>query len=180
MTREAKIVIAAAIGLGLLFAFNSMKTEYARIQSRVEITQAKVDALADELQATTAALHDAIKRFKDRFMQIEGELKPMTPDEIEAFNDLQNVEVKTVPKLSASTVPTIVMHSGYDCGPCNAWILRDMPRWIQSGWAVEVVKEIDSGVSWPWYEIRDRDGSQFEVNGPLTNDNFQAAKAGAK
>jgi hypothetical protein len=55
-----------------------------------------------------------------------------------------------------------------------------MPRWIQSGWRVEVIKELETGRSWPWFEITDRDGKQFEVNGPLTNNNFNAARAGVK
>jgi hypothetical protein len=175
MGKGDKIFLVVVFALCAFVVYSNAKLEYARIATRVEVTQAKVDALADELQATTATLHDAIKRFKDRFMQLEGELKPMTPEEIEAFNDLQNVEIKSLPSV---IVPTIVMHSGYDCGPCNAWISNEMQRWTQSGWRVNVVKEIESQRSWPWYEITDRDGSRFEVIGPLTNDTFHSARRG--
>lgn len=253
MTKEAKIVIAAAIGFVLFFAFNSIKTEYARIQSRVEITQAKVDALADELQATTATIHAAIKSITDRFLagdievdeddqladsglfgaarsgkwsEVRRDFLKLHPTceacgvesdlnvhHIKPFNQFPELELEptnlitlcrkhhfevghlgnwksanaTVREDAAKirtglgrqvAIPTIIMHSGHSCGPCNAWIARDMPRWKQSGWKVEVVKELDTGRSWPWYEITDRDGSQFEVNGPLNRDNFNAAKLG--
>jgi hypothetical protein len=177
MTKEAKIVIVAAIGLGLFVAFNSLSTEYARIQARVEVTQAKVDALADELQATTATVHAAIKSITDRFLaneetEAEAELaKAVKSTEKQGISDV------STPKTGVS-VPTIIMHSGYSCGPCNAWISNDMPKWMQSGWKVEVIKELDSARAWPWYEITDRDGARFEVNGPLNNSNFQAAKLG--
>jgi len=171
MTKRAKIVIAAAIGLAAFFAFDWLKTEYARIQLRVEVTQAKVDLLADELASTTKTVHAAIKSLTDRFLA----------------NDLEKVAAKSIEKQDVnslsertSSVPTIIMHSGYSCGPCNAWLSNDMPRWLQSGWKVEVVKELDTVRSWPWYEITDRDGKQFEVNGPLNNNNFNAARAGAK
>lgn len=265
MTKELKSVIASAIGLGLILAFNSIQTEYARITKRVETTQAKVDALADELQATTATIHAAIRSLTDRFLAGEADgvnsfLERTNSDHddqlsdeglfgaarsgkwsevrrdflrqhptceacgiesdlnvhhIKPFNQFPELELEpsnlitlcrkhhfevghlgnwrtanaTVRDDAAKiriglgrqvAIPTIVMHSGYDCGPCNAWISREMPRWIQSGWAVEMVKELDTARSWPWYEITDRDGSKFEVNGPLNNDNFQAAKAGAK
>ena len=177
MTKEAKIVVFAVLAAIAFFAFNSIKTEYGRIQSRVEVTQAKVDALADELASTTKTVHAAIKSLTDRFLANEER-------EIGLVNEASPVkEIETgVNSLSerTSSVPTIIMHSGYSCGPCNAWISNEMPRWIQSGWRVEVIKELETGRSWPWFEITDRDGKRFEVNGPLTNNNFNAARAGAK
>jgi len=177
MTKEAIIVGLAALAAIAFFAFNSISNEYARIQSRFETTQAKVDALADELQATTKTVHAAIKSLTDRFLAgdaVEAEMVE-TIKEIDVANKLLDSLT-----LSKPTQPKIIMHSGHSCGPCNAWIARDMPRWIQSGWTVEVVKELDTGRSWPWYEITDRDGSQFQVDGPLNNTNFNASKAGAK
>ena len=178
----------AALAAIAFFAFNSIKAEYARIQSRVEVTQAKVDALADELAATSKTVHDAIKRFTVRFMQIEGELKPMTKEEAEAFNDLQNVEKVPVKGDSVnsllertSSVPTIIMHTTPSCGPCKKWVENDSERWRNSGWEVVVLPpEEDPSKRYPWYEIIDRDGKRFEVNGPLNNSNFNAARAGAK
>ena len=254
--------IAALVFLSFL-AYGKWQTEYARIQSRVEVTQAKVDALADELQATTATIHAAIKSLTDRFLagetdglnsflertnsdhddQLSDEglfgaarsgkwsevrrdflkLHPaceacgITTDlnchHIKPFAHFPELELDpsnlitlcrkhhfevghlgnwrtanaTVREDAAKiriglgrqvTIPTIIMHSGHSCGPCNAWISRDMPRWKQTGWTVEVVKELDSNRAWPWYEITDRDGSQFQVDGPLTKDNFNAAKLG--
>lgn len=178
------------LGFLALFAFHSIKTEYARIQSRVEVTQAKVDLLADELARTTGAVHAAIKSLTDRFFANEereiglvNEASPVNADivkadilkaELEKLNDVNSLSERT------SSVPLIIMHSGHSCGPCNAWISNDMPRWLQSGWKVEVVKELDTVRAWPWYEITDRDGKQFQVDGPLNNSNFNAARAGAK
>jgi outer membrane murein-binding lipoprotein Lpp len=171
MSRELKILIVAGLIFLSFFAYGSIKKEYARIQTRVETTQAKVDALADELQATTKTIHAAIRSLTDRFLAGEGQ-------EIGVSNEASPaIAVDTKPH---PTLPTIVMHSGYDCGPCNAWLSSEMPKWIQSGWRVEVLKELDTVRSWPWYEITDRDGARFEVTGPLNNNNFQAAKAGAK
>ena len=184
------------LGFLAFFAFHSIKTEYARIQSRVEVTQAKVDALADELASTTKTVHAAIKSLTDRFLADEereiglvNEASPVRevpwvkPIETQGVNTfLEPKQGDSVPweNPTKSSVPTIIMHSGYSCGPCNAWLSNDMPRWLQSGWKVEVIKELDSVRAWPWYEITDRDGKQFEVNGPLTNNNFNAARAGVK
>lgn len=176
MKKELFILILAVIGFAIFLASNSIKTEYARIQSRVEVTQAKVDLLADELNATTATIHAAIRSLTDRFLAGQETSDIVKADmlkaELEKLNDVNSLSERT------SSVPKIIMHSGYDCGPCNAWIARDMPKWIQSGWTVEVVKELDTGRSWPWYEITDKDGKKFEVNGPLNRDNFNAAKLG--
>ena len=162
MTKEGKIVAVCGVVLVLFLGVNSCQKEYRRIQSRVETTQAKVDALADELKATTATIHAAIRSITERFLALEA-------SRIES----QAAEVQVVPSVIE---PTIVMHSGYSCGPCNAWISNWMPRWKQAGWRVDVVKEIESQRAWPWYEITDRDGSRFEVDGPLTNDSFQRFK----
>ena len=165
MTKEVKIVIASAIGLGLLLAFNSIQTEYARITKRVETTQAKVEALADELKATTATIHAAIRSLTDRFLAGEGQ-------EIGLESELSPV---------IATAPTILMHSSPTCGPCLKWKNNELERWTKAGWQVAVIDEENcERAKWPWYEITDRDGSQFEVIGPLSKDNFKAAKARAK
>ena len=175
MSERAKIVIAAAIGLGLFFAFNSLQTEYARITSRVETTQAKVDALADELQATTATIHAAIKSLADRFLAGES-MEAEVVETIKAIDTL-NDTLKEVAK--TPTVPTILMHSSPTCGPCLKWKNNELERWTKAGWQVAVIDEEHcERAKWPWYEITDRDGKQFEVIGPLNNDNFQAAKRG--
>ena len=178
MTKEAKILTTVTIGF-LFFAFNSLSTEYSRIQARVEVTQAKVDALADELAATTATVHAAIKRFTERFLAIESEAELAKAVPVIKATEMQGISDVSTPKTGVS-VPVIIMHSGYSCGPCNAWISNEMPKWMQSGWKVEVIKELDSARAWPWYEITDRDGKQFQVDGPLNNNNFQVAKAGVK
>jgi hypothetical protein len=257
MSKELKIVIAAAIGLAAFFAFNSIRNEYARIQSRVEVTQAKVDSLADELQATTATIHAAIRSLTDRFLagDLEVDEDDQLSDEglfgaarsgkwsevrrdflklhpaceacgittdlnchhIKPFNQFPELELDpknlitlcrkhhfevghlgnwrtanaTVREDAAKiriglgrqvtipTVPTIIMHTMNGCGPCKKWIENDSERWRASGWDVVILPpEEDPSKRYPWYEITDRDGKQFQVDGPLNNANFNSAKRG--
>ena len=254
MTKEARILIVAALIFLSFFAYGKWQTEYARITSRVEVTQAKVDLLADELQATTATIHTAIKSITDRFLSGDDfdedeqladdglygaarsgkwsevrrdflKLHPaceacgVTTDlnchHIKPFSQFPELELDpsnlitlcrkhhfevghlgnwrtanaTVREDAARiriglgrqiAIPTIVMHSGETCGPCRAWIANRMPMYIQSGWKVKVLKETSTNRPWPWYEITDADGSRFEVDGPLNNEKFQAAKSVAK
>ena len=180
-------MIAAAIGLAALFAFSSMKTEYARITSRVETTQAKVDSLADELQATTATVHAAIRSLTDRFLANEereiglvNETSPVSEVPLISSTKTQVDSGISEPKQAVS-VPVIIMHTTPSCGPCKKWVQNDAERWRNSGWSVVVLPpETGHPAGYPWFEITDRDGKQFQVDGPLNNNNFNAAKAGAK
>lgn len=252
MTKEAKIMIVAALVFLSFFAYGKWQTEYARITSRVEVTQAKVDSLADELQATTATIHAAIKSITDRFLagdyldedeqladsglfgaarsskwsEVRRDFLKLHPaceacgvttdlnvHHIKPFNQFPELELDprnlitlcrkhhfevghlgnwrtanaTVRADAAKiriglgrqiAIPTIIMHSGETCGPCRSWIANRMPLYIQSGWKVKVIKETNTNRPWPWYEITDADGSQFQVDGPLNNEKFQAAKRG--
>ena len=254
MTKEARSLIVAALIFLSFFAYGKWQTEYARITSRVEITQAKVDALADELQATTATIHAAIKSITDRFLagdevdedeqladdglygaarsgkwsEVRRDFLKLHPaceacgikddlnvHHIKPFNQFPELELDpsnlitlcrkhhfevghlgnwrtanaTVRQDAAKiriglgrqvAIPTIVMHSGETCGPCRAWIANRMPLYIKSGWKVQVLKETNTNRPWPWYEITDADGVQFQVDGPLNNEKFQAAKSVAK
>ena len=157
------------IGCGVvlfLFAGNAATQEYTRIKSRLETTQAKVDALADELKATTKTIHAAIKSLTERFAR-QVEAKPFEVVEH------KSEQIKT---FDPPVQPLIVMHSSDTCGPCKAWIRDEKAKWQGSGWKVEVLKEVETKRGWPWYEITDRDGARFEVNGTLTTDKFLAAK----
>ena len=168
------MIVAALIFLSF-FAYGKWQTEYARITSRVEVTQAKVDSLADELQATTATIHAAIKSITDRFLAGEAgsvDNDIATKTQVESLVDIEKTGFRS------TAIPMIVMHSGETCGPCKAWIQNRMPLYIQSGWTVQVLKETNTNRPWPWYEITDADGSHFQVDGPLNNEKFQAAKRG--
>lgn len=63
---QKNVLVGCGVVL-LLLAVSTARTEYARIQARIETTQAKVDALADELTETTGTIHAAIKSITDRF-----------------------------------------------------------------------------------------------------------------
>jgi outer membrane murein-binding lipoprotein Lpp len=258
MSKELKILTIASLIFLSLFAYGSMKKEYARITTRVETTQAKVDSLADELQATTATIHAAIKSITDRFLTVElevdedeqladeglfgaarsskwsavrraflkihpeceacGSRDELNVHHIKPFNvapeleldptnlitlcrkhhfevghlgnwrsanatvrqDAAKIRIGLGRQITIPVQPTILMHSGYNCGPCSAWIATRMPAYKQQGWRVQVVKETDTNRPWPWYEVTDADGVQFQVDGPLDNAKFKAAKARAK
>jgi hypothetical protein len=187
MKKELFILILAVIGFAIFLASNSIKTEYARIQSRVEVTQAKVDALADELASTTKTVHAAIKSLTDRFLANEeretglvNETSPVSEVPLISSTKTQVDSGISEPKQAVS-VPVIIMHTTDNCGPCKAWVKNDSERWRNSGWDVVVLPpEEGHPAGYPWYEIIDRDGKQFQVDGPLNNNNFNAAKAGAK
>ena len=157
---QKTILIAAAV-VGVLFAGNAATQEYKRIQDRIEKTQAKVDALTDELQATAQKLRSAIEAIAKRFSQA-----------VEAKQVQSKAELKL---FAPPIIPKIIMHSADSCGPCRAWIATEKAKWELAGWQVEVVKETTTKRGWPWYEITDRDG-KFQVDGPLTADKFSAAK----
>ena len=157
------------IGCGVvlfLFAGNAATQEYKRIQDRIEKTQAKVDALTDELRATSQKLRSAIEAIAKRFSQ-----------PVEA----KQVQSKAEPKTFAPpVVPTIIMHSadeekGMVCGPCRAWIATEKAKWENVGWKVEIVKETETKLGWPWFRLIDNDGT-FDVIGPLTSEKVLAAK----
>lgn len=172
MTKEVKIVIASAIGLGLLLAFNSIQTEYARITSRVEQTQVRIDAVADESKAAIADIRKVIETMQQWLTKIAMQQESGESQEAGLASDTSPV---------IATAPTILMHSSPTCGPCLKWKNNELERWTKAGWQVAVIDEENcERAKWPWYEITDRDGSQFEVIGPLSKDNFKAAKARAK
>jgi hypothetical protein len=151
------LVVGAAALLGL-------NHEYQAIKARLAITQAKVDALADETNATVEILGAAIQDLRDVFAKLSSDAKPSLD------------QYKPTPEAAPQIKPTIVMHSGASCGPCNDWKAKQMPVWLQAGWDVHVINEVESDRMWPWFEVRDSDGSEFEVNGPLTKDSFEKAK----
>jgi hypothetical protein len=143
------LVVGAAALLGL-------NHEYQAIKARLAITQAKVDALADETNATVEMLGAAIEDLREVFKRFKADTQ----------HDTQQVK------------PRIVMHSGKGCAPCEKWKKESMQAWINVGWDVEVFEEKPEQATkrWPWFEVYDTDGSRFEVNGPLTRDSFEKAK----
>ena len=158
-------VLIGFVVVVILFCGNAATQEYTRIKTRLETTQTKVDALADELKATTKTIHAAIKSLTERFTR-QVESKPV-----------EVVEQKAEPIKTVQ--PQIIMHSSDTCGPCRAWIKTEKAKWEQVGWMVEVIKETETNLGWPWYRIIDNDGT-FDVIGPLTYDKFQAAKKKSK
>lgn len=148
--------------------------EYRDIKAKVQATQARIDKLADETNETIKSLNATIQDLRDVFKRFKAEqetqeiYQPPLPEELPPPKE----EPKPVK-------PTIIMHSGADCGPCNDWKAKEMQKWVKAGWDVQVVVEVDSKRSWPWFEITDSEG-RFEVDGPLTNEKFLEAKKGAK
>lgn len=165
MNQRTALIVVVLIGCGL--AGNAATQEYTRLKTRLETTQAKVDKLTDELRETAKTIHAAIKSLTERFVR-QSEAKPFEVVEHKASEPIKTFEPPIQPR--------IVMHSSDTCGPCRAWIATEKAKWQGAGWKVEVIKEVETKRGWPWYEITDRDGKRFEVDGALTNDKFLAAK----
>ena len=149
--------IFLVVGAVAILAVNH---EYQQIKARLAITQSKVDALADETDATVEILGAAIEDLRELFKRFKAEQS--TP--------------QVTPEVSPEVKPRIVMHSGANCGPCNQWKSKEQSKWERVGWTVDVVNEIESDRMWPWFEVYDTDGSRFEVDGALTRDTFEKAK----
>jgi hypothetical protein len=159
--------ILLILGAVALLAINH---EYQQIKARLAITQGKVDALADETDATVEILGAAIQDLRDVFARFKAEQTRNTPEAA------PEVTPEVSPQFSPQIKPRIVMHSGASCGPCNQWKSKEQPKWERTGWTVDVITETDSPRAWPWFEIYDSDGSRFEVDGPLDNIKFKNAK----
>ena len=145
-------------GLAIL----AVNHEYQQIKARLAITQNKVDALADETDATVEILGAAIEDLREVFKRFKAEQS--TPE--------------VTPEVAPEVKPRIVMHSGKGCAPCEKWKRESMQVWKNVGWDVEVIDEKPEQATkqWPWFEVYDSDGSRFEVDGALTRDTFEKAK----
>ena len=139
-----------------------MRKEYQRLTDRVEVTQTKIDKVADESEKAIRDVRSVIASVVLRFSQ-EMQAKQVVADIVKQS---EPVTIK----------PTIIMHSGPNCGPCITWKSNSMPSWLKAGWAVEVIDETETKRGWPWFEITDGKGRTFEVDGALTNDKFLAAQ----
>ena len=159
--------ILLVVGFVALVAVNH---EYQQIKARIAITQGKVDALADETDATVEILGAAIQDLRDVFARFKTEQTRNTPEAT------PEVIPQFSPQFTPQIKPRIIMHSGASCGPCNAWKSKEQSKWERIGWTVDVLTEIESDRMWPWFEVYDSDGKYFEVDGPLTSTNFLAAK----
>jgi hypothetical protein len=176
MNKNTLGLVACVVIVAGWYVANAIGIEYHAIKTKLEATQARIDKLTDEtnetirnLNATIQDLRDVFKRFKAE-QETQEIYQPPLPEELPTPKE----EMKELVK------PTIIMHSGKDCGPCNEWKARRMPQWINSGWDVQVVTELDSKIPWPWFEITDADGLKFEVIGQLTGESFIQARERAK
>lgn len=159
------LIVGAAALLGL-------NHEYQAIKARLAITQAKVDALADETNATVEILGAAVQDLRDVFARLSSDAKPS----LDQYKPTPEVTPQFSPQFIPQVKPRIVMHSGASCGPCNLWKSKEQSKWERVGWTVDVLTEIESTRLWPWFEVYDSDGSRFEVDGALTRDTFEKAK----
>ncbi len=161
--------ILLVVGALAILAINH---EYQQIKARLAITQNKVDALADETDATVEILGAAIQDLRELFSKLSSDDKPS----LDQYESTQEVIPQFTPQIIPQVKPRIVMHSGASCGPCNQWKSKEQSKWERVGWTVDVLTETDSPRAWPWFEIFDSDGLSFEVDGPLDNIKFKNAK----
>lgn len=178
------IIAIAVLVVGFL-AFQAASQEYQRIQRRIEVTQAKVDRVADESAAAIADVRRVIASIVDRFSksnESDLQFREMVSSE---FGKLRQEIEKPVeqPKQTIQEAPKkasskIVMHSGENCTPCKIWIANSLPAWKSKGWEIEVLKESQSTRLWPWFEVYLPSGKRFEVDGPLTMESYERALKG--
>ena len=178
------IIAIVVLVVGFL-AFQTASQEYQRIQKRIEVTQAKVDRVADESAAAIADVRRVIASIVDRFSKssesdqafrsmVSSEFGKLR-QEIEKPVEQPKPTIQEAPKKASSK---IVMHSGNNCAPCNAWILNSLPVWQSKGWEIEVLKESQTTRSCPWFEVYLPSGKRFEVDGPLTMESYERALKG--
>ena len=160
MKNWTPVFLIAGIAVYVIFG------EYTQLKSSIGQSTQRVNELTDETKATVRTIRETIDDLRGKFLRLESQYETLE-------TQLQTKVVEPAPEPEQKTItPTIVMHSGYSCAPCNNWIVNEKPKWEKSGWFVEVKKEIESTRSWPWFRITNRKGVEFEVDGPLTNDNF--------
>lgn len=138
---------------------DELKERLARLESSSAATvagkQSEIDNLVDLLDKEQA-----------RRMQAELDNEQL----------LQSSKVMSKPAQQVVTAgPKIVMHSGAGCLPCQQWKRDVMPLWKAKGWEVQIIDEITSERTWPWFEVYEG-GKRYEVNGPLTQESLMRAK----
>lgn len=184
MNRNLFIAVVGVI-VGCV-AFQAASQEYRRIQRRIEVTQAKVDLVADESAAAIMDVRRVIASVVDRFAKSTDsdlQFREMVSTELGRLR--QDLEAKPV-EITKETIHEapkkasckIVMHSGSNCAPCNAWIMNSLPVWQSKGWEIEILKETETTRSWPWFEVYLPSGRSFEVDGPLTIESYERALRG--
>ena len=163
------VVVLFCLGI---YGAASVMTEYKSIKARLATTQNKVDALADETNATVEILGAAITDLRELFSKLSSEAKPSLP----SYKTTQEVTQEVTPEVKVK--PTVIMHSGEGCAPCKKWKSESKQVWEDAGWDVVVIDEKPEQATrrWPWFEVQDSDGTRFEVDGALTSDTFKNAK----
>ena len=255
MNANMKAILGILAVALVLVGWTEARKEYQRLTNRVEVTQAKIDKVADDSAAAIDDVRKTIARLSELFAKsiesiessnesehshdvalLSGESRSQhwptvrkhfieshpaceacgTKDDlnvhhVKPFHEFPELELDpsnlitlcrehhfavghlgnwnkanqlvredSAILLNAKKIvvskPTIVMHSGPNCGPCIAWKSNSMPSWVKAGWAVEVIDETETKRGWPWFSITDSTGKRFEVDGPLTNDKFLAGQ----
>lgn len=196
-------IIAAALGLVVMFIAQKVQDEYAKACAKAESIRLEVVEAIEtsteavkSFQATSDSIRETITDIKDRLARVELsqlELARTTSDslqdnsaklamKLEALQTKLDEQPKQ-PESKADAKPAksrIVMHTGDGCGACNNWIAKTMPGWQANGWEVELVKEVSSPRGWPWFEVYPAGGKRFEVDGPLTKESYDRALQSAK
>lgn len=164
------IIVLAIVGV---IAFR----EYTEIRKRIEITQTKIDSVADESAKAIRDFNDAVVDLRKKFLRLQ-ELDQETIAKLEQLNQPKQEPTKPAEPtvVVKEHTPTITMHTDGNCGECNRWWTSERGKWTSQGWTVEQATDISGSRPLPWFTIIERSGNTFEVDGPLTNDSFFAAQ----
>lgn len=244
---NTKAIIGILVLAFALVGYTEARKEYQRLCDRVEVTQSKIDKVADDSSAAIADVRNTIANLSEIFARSQQESEHATEhaselllsgesrspkwpavrakfikshpvceacgskDELnvhhcKSFHEFPELELDPTNLITLcrehhfsvghlgnwkktnalvredaailrnavkiTIKPTIVMHSGPNCGPCIAWKANSKSTWDRAGWSIDVIEETETKRSWPWFEITDFDGLRFEVSGPLTVDAY--------
>lgn len=92
-------------------------------------------------------------------------------------------EPPALPKASPAHVerrqdPQIVQHWSSTCILCTADERAVFPLWRKAGWRIGKAERAETTGSVPWYEVFEPDGTYFKIQGRLTKEAYEKAKAG--
>lgn len=74
--------------------------------------------------------------------------------------------------------PQIVQHWSETCVYCQVDERTVFPLWRKAGWSIRKASKPETTGVVPWYDVVDADGSTFRIQGRLTKESFEKAKAG--
>lgn len=74
--------------------------------------------------------------------------------------------------------PEIVQHWSETCVYCQVDEKTVFPLWRKAGWSIRKAAKPETTGKVPWYDVFEANGNYFRIQGRLTKESFEKAKAG--